>query len=126
MAEIQRYLEEGRKYIESRDAVQASEKLYKGAEEAVKALSELYASDVSNEAKARDRWTTELLFKAVMEIADKLDSGLKHCWNAAWTLHVQGFHEGRLDIAYVARQLDDIEKLVKLATIEIKKGEKNK
>jgi hypothetical protein len=126
MTEIEKYLEEGRSYIESEDVVQASEKLYKGAEEAVKALSELYASDVSNEARARDRWTTELLFKAVMGISDKLDSGVKHSWNAAWTLHVQGFHEGRLDIAYVASQLEDIEKLVKLATSQNQQRRKNK
>jgi hypothetical protein len=30
-------------------------------------------------------------------------------------LHVQGFHEGRLDINYVAREVKDIQKLVKLA-----------
>ena len=36
---VQRFLEEGRAYITQRDAVQASEKLYKAAEETVKALA---------------------------------------------------------------------------------------
>jgi hypothetical protein len=116
MADISQFITEAKEYIAKGDAIQASEKLYKGAEEAVKALSELYAPNVFSEAKAKDRWTTELLFRAVMEIADKLDSGVKHAWNAAWTLHVQGFHEARLDITYVASLVDDIERLVRLAT----------
>ena len=122
MTEIERYLEEGRRYIRAEDVVQASEKLYKAAEEAVKSLSKLYAPDVYNEASAKERWTSGLLFKAAGEIADKLDSGVKHCWDAAWTLHVQGFHEGKLDINYVAKGVKDIEKLVKL---EAEKGRKN-
>jgi hypothetical protein len=113
--EITSFLDEGRRYIEIGDAVPASEKLYKAAEEAVKSLSRLYAPEVYNEAKAKDRWTAELLFRAVREIAAELDSGVRHSWNAAWTLHVQGFHEGRLDIDYISGEVKDIEELVKLA-----------
>jgi Tfp pilus assembly protein PilF len=36
---IEKYLEEGVKYLERNDSVQASEKLYKAAEEAVKVLA---------------------------------------------------------------------------------------
>lgn len=40
---------------------------------------------------------------------------MKHCWDAAWMLQADGFQEGRLDSDYVARDVEDIEKLVKLA-----------
>jgi hypothetical protein len=80
---IREFLDEGKGYIELGNSVQASEKLYKAAEEAVKSLSELYAPDVHAEAVAKDRWTTSLLFQAVAKIADALDSGVKYYWDAA-------------------------------------------
>jgi len=39
---------------------------------------------------------------------------VRACRDSAWTRHVEAFHEGRLDIDYVAREVEDIEKLVKL------------
>lgn len=55
-----------------------------------------------------------MCFKAIERMVDKLDSEIKYYWDAAWMLHVRGFHEGKLDIDYVVRELEDIEKLVKL------------
>lgn len=117
MTEIEKYLEEGERYIESGDAVQASEKLYKAAEEAVKSLAQSYANGVWKEAEERGRWTSPLLFKAVLQIARNLKSKeIERYWDTAWTLHVEGFHEGRLDIEYIEERAKDIEKLVKLGT----------
>lgn len=115
MTEAEKYLEEGKNYIKSGEPVQASEKLYKAAEETVKALAEVYADGVWKEVEERGRWTSPLLFKAVTQISRNLEKEIGRYWAVAWTLHVEGFHEGRLDVDYVKEQVEDIEKLVKLS-----------
>jgi len=63
-----------------------------------------------------------LLFRAVTEIAKNLkNEEIRRYWNTAWTLHVEGFHEGRLEIDYVKEEARDIEELVNLAEIGIDK-----
>jgi len=119
---IREILAEGKSYIELGDSIQASEKLYKAAEEAVKTLSQVYANGVWKEIAEKGRWTSPLLFRAVIEIARNLkNEEIRHYWNTAWTLHVEGFHEGRLEIDYVKEEARDIEELVKLAEIGIDK-----
>lgn len=119
---IREILAEGKSYIELGDSIQASEKLYKAAEEAVKTLSQVYANGVWKEVAEKGRWTSPLLFRAVIEIARNLkNEEIRHYWNTAWTLHVEGFHEGRLEIDYVKEEARDIEELVKLAEIGIDK-----
>lgn len=59
-----------------------------------------------------------LLFKAVTQIERNLNNEeIRRYWAVAWTLHVEGFHEGRLDIDYIKEEAKDIEKLIKLAEI---------
>ena len=113
-----RYLEEGKKYIELGDAVQASEKLYKAAEEAIKELSKHYAPITSSKASKKDRWTESLLREAVHEMENFLGKEVRHYWDTAWFLHVMGFHEERLKINDVKQRLGDIEELVKLKDME--------
>jgi len=114
--DIKGFLDEGKSYIELGDSIQASEKLYKAAEEAVKSLSRGYANGVWEEVAEEGRWTSPLLFKAVTQIARTLkNEQIRRYWAVAWTLHVEGFHEGRLDIDYIREQTKDIEDLVKLA-----------
>jgi len=114
--DIKEFLDEGKSYIELGNSIQASEKLYKAAEEAVKSLSQRYADGVWKEVVAEGRWTSPLLFKAVTQIARTLkNEQIRRYWNTAWTLHVEGFHEGRLSIDYIKEQAEDIEELVKLA-----------
>jgi len=115
---IREFLNEGKRHIELNDPVQASEKLYKAAEEAIKVLSKTYAPDLHEEAVAKGRWTTTLLFKAVEKMNQKLDKKVKNSWDTAWTLHVEGFHEARLDTSYIAASIAAIEELVKLAEME--------
>ena len=112
---ILKMLKDAKGCIEERDSVQASEKLYKSAEEAVKTLAGGFGLPEYEEAERRRRWTTTLLFRAVERIADIMGRDVEHYWNTAWTLHVEGFHEARLEISYVSRSLEDIEELVKLA-----------
>jgi len=115
ISSIKEFLNEGKSYIELGNSIQASEKLYKAAEEAVKSLCRAHANGVWKEVAEEGRWTSPLLFKGVMEIARSLkNEEIRRYWAVAWTLHVEGFHEGRLSIEYVKEQAKDIEELVKL------------
>jgi hypothetical protein len=113
------FLNEGKGYIEQGDAVQASEKLYKVAEESIKALSQTCTRDIYEEAIKKGRWTTDLLFKA----AEEMGREIRRYWDSAWTLHVQGFHEMKLNINSVRRRIEDIEELVNLVENEVKGNE---
>jgi hypothetical protein len=82
----------------------------------VKSLSRRYANGVWLEVVEEGRWTSPLLFKAVTQIARTLkNEQVRRYWAVAWTLHVEGFHEGRLSIDYIKEQAEDIEELVRLA-----------
>jgi PaREP1/PaREP8 domain containing family protein len=67
----ERFLAEGRGFID-RDPVQASEKLYKAAEESVKALATALNLDEAGKALEKGRWTVSLLNDAVYTISEKL------------------------------------------------------
>jgi len=108
----ERLLEEGRALVD-KDPVQASEKLYKAAEECVKALAKaLKLEDVLKRARSRGRWSVTELEKAVESIADKLGQWLYDAWDRAWALQVWGFHETKLDSEAVKRRLPYIERIV--------------
>ena len=113
-----RMLEDARVCIEKGDAVQASEKLYKVAEEAVKVLAGRFELPEYEDALRMGRWTIPLLFRAVRRMVERLGRGIRHYWDSAWTLHVEGFHEARLDIESVAEGVEDIEELVRLVERE--------
>jgi hypothetical protein len=108
------FLREGEELLDKGDVIQASEKLYKAAEEAVKGLTEVYAADVSEEAMRNGRWTVRLLEKAIDGLASEFGEEVERYWEAAWFLHVEGFHETRLDINSVKRRLKYVKKLVEL------------
>jgi hypothetical protein len=78
-----RYLEEGRN-LADKDAVQASEKLYKTAEEAVKALAiHFNIKEFLDAVERRGRWSVVELAKAVMEISRRLGKWFRHSWDSA-------------------------------------------
>ena len=67
-----KYLEEGKNLVE-RDPVQASRKLYRAAEETVKALTVHFnLSDILVKVEKRSRWTVTELEKAVEAISERL------------------------------------------------------
>ena len=85
-----RYLREGGE-LADRDPIQASEKLYKAAEECVKALAiYLNLGDIMREVERRGRWTVTELEKAVEAISDRLGRWYEEAWDRAWALHVWG------------------------------------
>jgi len=112
LEEALRYLEEGKALI-NKDPVQASEKLYKAAEEVVKALAHHFnLEDVLKKVRSRGRWTVAELEKAVEIISEKIGEWFRRSWDTAWALHVWGFHEAKFDSQAVKVRVADIEKMV--------------
>lgn len=108
-----RFLREASDFL-TRDPVQASEKLYKAAEEAVKALAvAMNLQDLINTARQRGGWTVTELDKALREASKVLGEDFRRWWDTAWALHVWGFHEAKLDLEAVNSRLKDIENIVK-------------
>ena len=107
-----RMFEEAEECIKKEDAVQASEKLYKASEEALKVLAIRLRK--YEEAEKRSRWTTTLLFGAVRRLSE-IKPEIINLWDHAWTLHVEGFHEARLILEDVKERVKFIEELVRLA-----------
>ena len=108
-------LGEAREFIQEADSVQASEKLYKASEEAIKALAEHFSFPEYEDAEAKGRWTATLLFSAVRKLSERFPEVL-HWWDDAWFLHVEGFHEARLGMEEVEPRAQYVEKLVALVT----------
>jgi hypothetical protein len=116
----EKFLSEGKELID-KDPVQASEKLYKVAEEAVKIIAIALKLPEADEAVKRGRWTTGLLESAVKSIMRKLGvEELYHWWDSAHKLHVDGFHEAKLRSDDVRLRLRDVEALVNLANKVLK------
>jgi hypothetical protein len=116
----ERFLAEGRGLID-KDPVQASEKLYKAAEEAVKIIAIALKLPEADEAVKRGRWTTCLLESAVISIMKRLGvNELYHWWDSAYKLHVDGFHEAKLRSDDIRLRLGDVESLVNLANKVLK------
>jgi ATP:corrinoid adenosyltransferase len=111
----ERFLAEGEKLVD-KDPVQASEKLYEAAEEAVKAIATALDLDEAKKALEKGRWELSLLDDAVYAISEKLEvEELINWWDAAYRLYVDGFHEARLRNDDVKLRLRDVEALVNLA-----------
>ena len=107
-----KFLEEGEELIE-KDPVQASGKLYKVAEEAVKALAVALDLEQAEAAAREGGWRAKPLNRAA---AEKL--GLEELalwWKAAFHLHVEGSREARLDSENVRRNLKYVEAFVRAA-----------
>ncbi|PVU74406.1 hypothetical protein DDW13_07560 [Acidianus hospitalis] len=109
MRNIMNYLEEADELLEKGDIVQASEKYYKAAEEAIKLFSRrLNLEPILSEVNKKERWKSEILFKAARLINEKYPEVFK-MWKSAWKLHEDGFHECSLDLE-TTRALGEIVK----------------
>jgi hypothetical protein len=118
----ERYLAEGKELVD-RDPVQASEKLYKVAEECVKALAIHYnLEDILGDVERRGRWTVTDLEKAVKEISRRVDELFISLWDHAWALHVWGFHEAKLDSESVKMRIKYIESMLEKTRKILREG----
>ncbi len=116
-----KYLDEDKSLID-KNPIQASEKLYKAAEEVVKALTIYFnLSDIIEKVDEKKLWTVTELDKASRLISEKLGKWFRSSWDAAWALHVWGFHEAKLDSESVRDRLPDIEKMVMEAQKVVKR-----
>jgi hypothetical protein len=110
-----RFLEEGKGLVD-KDPVQASEKLYKAAEETVKALAiHFNLISIIKSVDESGRWTVTDLERAALEISRKLGRWFRAAWDAANYLHVWGFHEAKINAEDIDDRLPDIERMVKEA-----------
>ena len=109
----EKYFGEAREFIAKGDAVQASEKLYKVAEECIKALAEKYGLSQLSIVKRRGRWDTWLLGQAARDLAKMLgEEKIIHAWTGAYDIHVWGFHEGKYRVEDAEAALPAIEWLL--------------
>jgi len=107
------FLEEAKKYIETGDTVQASEKLYRVAEECIKTLAVKFKVPEVDEARREGRWWAKLLAKASRALSALLnDLMIRYAWEDAYDLHVWGFYEVVYSIEHVKMSLPTIEQLV--------------
>lgn len=100
------YLEEADELLSKGDVVQASEKYYKAAEEAIKILASLEG----NSEVMRKNWDTETVIKAVFKLSSTFGKWVLDSWGSAVTLITVN-----LDISQIKKYREDIVKLVQLA-----------
>ena len=118
----ERYLAEGKELVD-RDPVRASEKLYKVAEECVKALAIHYNLEyILGNVEKRGRWTVTDLEKVVEEISRRVDELFVSLWDHAWVLHVWGFHEAKLDSESVKMRIKYIESMLEKTRKILREG----
>ncbi len=114
----EKMLNEAKEYLAKGDLTQASEKAYKAAEEAVKALAEEFNLPEYQQAMKEGRWYIYNLFNAVSKLSIRLGDWVRVGWNSAYALHAWGFHEGKLDVNSVSQMIEDVEKMI----VEVKKA----
>jgi hypothetical protein len=111
----EKFLVEGRELID-KDPIQASEKLYKAAEEVVKTLAVVLNLLEARKAIESSGWWSKLLEKAVQGIAKTLNvKEFILWWDSAYKLHVDGFHGAKLSSEDVKERYEYIENMVNLA-----------
>ncbi len=111
---IENLFSEAVTYVEKGDAIQSSEKLYKAAEESIKALAKQFDLEEFKASEEEGRWTAMLFEKAVGKLVERLGMDVEQAWDSANYLHIWGFHETRLDAEDVKRRIPVIRRLVEL------------
>jgi hypothetical protein len=107
-----KYMRECEEYLKNGDAVQASEKAYKVAEELIKALAEKFNLEEYQKALKEGRWYTYLLVSASSKLSQKLGDWVLSGWDAGYTLHVWGFHEAKLTVSDIIPRVEKIRKML--------------
>jgi hypothetical protein len=95
--QIENWIKEADDLLSRGDVVQASEKYYKAAEEAIKLLSIRKNLSILRTVENQKRWTSSILFEAAKNL------GVYRIWHSAWYLHVFGFHAMALDKSDVGK-----------------------
>lgn len=107
---------EAEDYLSKGDVVQASEKLYKAAEECIKALAKQYAVPQLETARRRGGWDTWLLGQAATDLARRLgEERISYAWSKAYEVHVWSFHEAKYRVEDVETALPIVSWLLSYA-----------
>lgn len=118
--ELKKRFREALEFLEKGDAVQASEKLYKVAEDAVKILSEINRIPEYEKARREGTWWTKLLDRAAKRLKNIYGEELLDAWTTAYELHQKGFHEEQLSVEDVLERAYKIEDLIRIVEREVK------
>lgn len=108
-------------YLKKGDSMQAAEKLYKVAENAIKILSEVNRIPEYEKARQEGTWWTKLLDKAAKRLRDIYGEELLDAWTTAYKFHQKGFHEEQLAMEEIEEEAYKIEDLLRIAEKEVKK-----
>jgi len=101
---LEKTLKEAKEFKEKGDIQQSCEKLYSVVESLIKILAEKENVEAYREAMSGEGWSTYLLKKAAAELNKKYNKDenfrnlLLPTWNAAYTLHREGFHDNCIPI----------------------------
>ena len=120
--ELRKRFREAIGYLKKGDSVQATEKLYKVAENAVKILSEINKIPEYEKARQEGTWWTKLLDKAAKRLRDIYGEELLDAWTTAYKFHQKGFHEEQLTLEDILEEAYKIEDLLKIVEKEVKKS----
>jgi len=107
-----KYMKECEEYLKKGDAVQASGKAYKVAEELIKALAEKFNLEEYQKTLREGRWYTYLLVSASSKLSQKLGDWVLSGWDAGYSLHVWGFHEAKLTVSDIIPRVEKVRKLL--------------
>ena len=123
MTEAKKLLEFLEEAKEEGDPIQASEKLYKVAENCIKLLAKVNESQEYKKSEKEGGWWTKLLDKAAHSLGNIYGEELRDTWSRAYELHQKGFHEETMTLEEVREAIPKIEYLVKLTLRELETEE---
>jgi hypothetical protein len=104
-------LNEADELLEKGDIVQASEKYYKAAEEAIKLLVKtLNLTNILEKVKEEGYWSLSLLHDAILQISEKLTNDVYEYWKSAIIILTANLSRDVLTL-----EVENVRKLVKLA-----------
>jgi transcription initiation factor TFIIB len=105
------YLNDGKMLVD-KDPIQASEKLYKAAEESIKALA--LHLNLKNQGKntKRGKWSETELTNAIKHISERHGIQFLQAWADAQTLHNMSFHKTNIDPKTIKPKLQNIENMI--------------
>ncbi len=89
--ELRKRFEEALELLKRRNAVQATEELYKVAENSIKILSEINGLPEYEKVEQEGTWWTKLLDKAAKRLRDIYGEELIDAWTTAYKFHQKGF-----------------------------------
>ncbi len=123
LGEAKRLIEMAVQTSEQIYIMQASEKLYKVAEECIKALAIKYNVKELEKVKVKGKWDTWLLGQAAASLAEILgEKQIETAWKYAYDIHVWGFHERKYSIREIQHAQPDIEWLLNYAKKKLKES----